>query len=147
MDKTEEEGSANGDDRVGAPANRGVTTGNHRGSNSATSDDKEDLDEGYLKVYVFTQVDHCMQAVCGYWVHTNGGCRLTGGIRDDNWWQTWCQDLTVLPLCRYNALGGKVGRRFVRTLAAKMVAIPRAPLKCRSVHHISDGDSSVRTPC
>ena len=57
------------------------------------------------------------------WVHRNPGMHLDGGLSDDLAWQLWWLDLALMPLRRYDAPSGKVGRRFVRILGAEMQGV------------------------
>ena len=61
-----------------------------------------------------------MQVLYWYWVHAKNSRHLTGAIGYDSRWQAWWRNLLVLPSCRYDAPGGKVGWRFVRTMAADL---------------------------
>ena len=61
-----------------------------------------------------------LQEVYGYWVHANPGTHLDGNISDYTAWQTWWRDLAVIPLRRYDAPIGRVGRRFVGTLGDEL---------------------------
>ena len=70
--------------------------------------------------YQPTPEDLRLQEVYGDWVHANPGTHLDGGIKDNSAWQAWWRDLAVMPSREYNAMSGKVGRRFVGTLREEM---------------------------
>ena len=64
-----------------------------------------------------------LREVYGDWVLVNPSTHLDGGVRDDSAWQAWWRDLAVMPLRRYDAPSGKVGRRFVRTLGEELKGV------------------------
>ena len=119
-DRTEGRGASTREDKGGAPSERGLAAGERGLGNNVIPEYEEDLEEEDLKGYETTPGDHSMQEVYIDWVNANIGSHLTGGIGEDNQWQMWWQDLTVLPLRRYDVLGRKVGRRFIRALAADL---------------------------
>ena len=53
-------------------------------------------------------------------MHTDDGEQLSGGITDNATWKTGCIELALMPERRYDALVGKVGRRFARVLSGKL---------------------------
>ena len=75
---------------------------------------------GDISGYTPTPEDLRLQEVYEDWVHPKPDTRLDGGIGDDEKWQGWWRDLTVMPSRRYDAPSGKVGRRFVVALVGEM---------------------------
>ena len=73
--------------------------------------------------YVPTPEDLRLREVYGDWVYENLGTHLDGGIQEDGLWQGWWRDLAVMPPRRYNAPSGKVGRRYVNSLALELQGI------------------------
>ena len=73
--------------------------------------------------YTPTPEDLRLREVYGDWVHVNHGIHLDGGIRDDSVWQVWWHDLEVMPLRRYDAPSGRVGRRFVGKLGSELMGV------------------------
>ena len=67
-------------------------------------------------MYVPTLENLLLREVYGDWVHGNLGTHLDSGTTEDGTWQGWWRDLTVMPLRRYEAPCGKVGRRYVNVL-------------------------------
>ena len=61
-------------------------------------------------------MDIRLRYVYGDWVHTNYGGHLSGRIMDDAKWQTWWQEISLMPVIKYNAPRVNTGRRFVRAL-------------------------------
>ena len=59
----------------------------------------------------------------GDWVNANDGTHLSGRIADENTWKAWQRDLAVMPSRRYNALGGKVGQRFMWAISGELQGI------------------------
>jgi hypothetical protein len=59
-----------------------------------------------------------MDRVYGDHVHHNDGTHLDGGISDDTTWQDYWKRLIVFPGQTYNLPKGKVGKRFLFTLAS-----------------------------
>ena len=78
---------------------------------------------GDVPGYQPTPEDLRLREVYGDWVQANTGTHLDRGVRDDLVWQAWWCDLVVIPLRRYDAPSGKVGRRFVRTLGEEMKGV------------------------
>ena len=78
---------------------------------------------GDVLVYQPTPEDLRLREVYRDWVHANPGTHLDGGVRDDSLWQAWWRDLAVIPLRRYDALSGKFGGRFVRTLGEELKGV------------------------
>ena len=70
--------------------------------------------------YILIPEDLRLRELYRDWVHGNPGTHLDGGVKDDSAWQAWWRDLAVIPLRRYDAPSGKVGRRFVGMLGADM---------------------------
>ena len=66
-----------------------------------------------------TAADRLLDGVFGDHPHQNSGCHLNGGINDDAVWQRRWKRVAQLPTSLYAAPKGKVGRRFVSTLAAE----------------------------
>ena len=64
-----------------------------------------------------------LQEVYRDWVHANTGTHLDGGVHDNSAWQAWWSDLAVMPLRRYDAPSGKVGRRFVGSMREEMKGV------------------------
>ena len=73
--------------------------------------------------YVPTLEDLRLREVYEDWVHKNPGTHLDGGVADNSAWQAWWRDLAVMPSRKYDALSGKVGRRFAGMLGAKMQGV------------------------
>ena len=61
-----------------------------------------------------------LREVYGDWVHRNPSTHLDGGITDEGKCHGWWRDLAVIPLRRYKAPYGKVGRRYVNTLVKEL---------------------------
>ena len=78
---------------------------------------------GNVPGYQPTLEDLRLREIYRDWVHTNPGTHLDGGVRNDSAWQAWWLDLAVMPSRRYDALSGKVGRRFVGTLREEMKGV------------------------
>ena len=78
---------------------------------------------GDVPGYVPTPEDLRLRGVYRDWVHGNLGTHLDGGVADELAWQAWWRDLAVMPLSRYDAPSGKVGRRFVGMLGAEMQGV------------------------
>ena len=76
---------------------------------------------GDLPGYVPTGEERCIKEVYGYWVHSNDGAHLTGGVATDQEWQAILRILVVMPTRRYNAPSRRVGRRFVQALSAELM--------------------------
>ena len=73
-----------------------------------------------ILVYIPTPEDLHFRGTYEYWVHTNKGGHLSWGITDDAIWQAqWCY-LAVITARPYNTPEGKVGRRFMWYLSAKL---------------------------
>ena len=73
--------------------------------------------------YTPTPDDLRLQEVYGDWVHANPGTHMEEGIRNDSGCKAWWHDLAVMPSRRYDALSGRVGRRFVGTLGAELKGV------------------------
>ena len=80
----------------------------------------EEGEEGDLPDYTPTPEDLRIKEVYGDWVNANAGNHLHGGIKDKGGRQGQRRDILVMPSCRYDALSGKVGRRFIRTFNNNM---------------------------
>ena len=92
-----------------------------RGDADATGDTAEGEGEsGNVPGYVLTPENLRLREVYGDWFHRNQGTHLDGGVKDDSVWQAWWHDLAVMPLRRYDAPSGMVGRKFVGTLGEEM---------------------------
>jgi hypothetical protein len=65
-----------------------------------------------------TDVDKMMDKVYGDHVHHNDGTHLDGGISNDTSWQDYWKRIIVFPGQNYNLPKGKVGKRFIFTLAS-----------------------------
>ena len=78
---------------------------------------------GGVPGYVLTPEDLRFGEVYGDWVHGNPGTHLDSGVANDLAWQAWWRYLAFMPLRRYDAPSGKVGRRFVGMLSAKMQGV------------------------
>ena len=73
--------------------------------------------------YVPTPEELRLREVYGDWVHRNPVTHLNGGVKDDSAWQAWWRDLAVMSSRRYDALSGKVSRRFVGPLGVEMQGV------------------------
>eukprot|EP00978_Attheya_sp_CCMP212_P030174 scaffold109998_cov63-Attheya_sp.AAC.3 len=87
------------------------------------SDDQEELPIGDLPNQVPTDTDRKLMGVYGDYVHQNDGTHLDGGIAYDKIWQARWQKLVALPIKRYDAPGGHVGRQFIEVLADELEGI------------------------
>jgi hypothetical protein len=83
-----------------------------------TEHEEERICIGDLPGTVLTDVDRMMDRVYGDHVHHNDGTHLDGGISDDATWQDYWKRLIVFPGQTYNLPKGKVGKRFLFTLAS-----------------------------
>jgi len=63
--------------------------------------------------------DQLLDSVFGDYPHQNDGCHLDGGITNDALWQRQWKCIAQLNTSLYAAPKGKVGQRFVSTLAAE----------------------------
>ena len=68
---------------------------------------------GWMPVHV----NHLLEAVYGDWPHHNDGRHLTGRVEGDAAWQRRWRRIVDLSTTHYSAPKGKVGRRFISTLA------------------------------
>ena len=56
-------------------------------------------------------------------MHSNDGAQLSGGIYDGEECQKRWRTLAVMPARRYDAPSGRVGRRFMYTLAVELTGV------------------------
>ena len=123
---TETKEHASGRQNVQRPPEQPSTEATARGRGDADATGEPVEREGAssnVPWYVPTPEDLRLREVYRDWVHGNPGTHLDGGVADDSAWQAWWRDLAVLPSRRYDALSGKVGRRFVSMLGAKMQGV------------------------
>jgi len=72
---------------------------------------------------VQTEADGHLDSVYGDHPHQNDGRHLDGGVADDPFWQGHWKRTVQLPLTSYSVPSGKVGRRFVATLAQEFAGV------------------------
>jgi hypothetical protein len=85
-----------------------------------TGQQEEERNIGDSPGVILTDVDKLMGKVLGDCVNHNDGTHLDGGISSDTNWKDYWKRLIVFPGQKYNLLKGKVGKRFIFTLAAKV---------------------------
>ena len=56
-------------------------------------------------------------------MQSNDGVHLSGGILDNQEWQTRWRDLAVMPTRKYDVTSGRVGRLFVQAMAAELTGV------------------------
>ena len=78
---------------------------------------------GDLTVYVPIREYWSNKEVNGDWVHSKNVEHLSGEIQDNKELQNHWKTLVVMPARRYDETSGRVRRRFVHTLAAKLTGV------------------------
>ena len=73
--------------------------------------------------YFPTGEDRRIKEVHGDWVHYNDGSCLSGGIQDNNAWQTSWKTMAVMPAKRYDAPSGRVWRHFVHSITVELTGV------------------------
>jgi hypothetical protein len=76
-----------------------------------------------LPGYTLSQADTLLDFVYGDHPHSNDGCHLDGGISSDSVWQRRWKRMVQIAPTHYDAPKGKVGRRFIATLAREFQGI------------------------
>ena len=87
---------------------------------TATSVMEEGAD---LPGFVPTTADRLLDSVFGDHPHQNDGCHLDGGIVDDATWQKRWKRTAQLTPKHYSVPSGRVGRRFVGSLATEFQGV------------------------
>ena len=95
-----------------------TTTKTTKGTPEKTEDGEGPA--GDLPGYVPTREDRRIKEVYGYWVKSNDGAHLSGGVKANQEWKARWRMLVEMPARQYDALSGRVGRRFVQALAAEI---------------------------
>jgi hypothetical protein len=93
------------------------------GAGTETDQDPIIEQEGDLEGTVLTEADRMLHKVYGDFVHQNSGQQLCGGVKDNQMWQDYWQQLIVFPSLTYDAPSGAVGRRFIEKLAESLNGI------------------------